>query len=170
MSDPLLGLGQTFRRAGAIRTLPENSKISFAVRLESDTFPIRRPDGITIGSSHRELARCDGAAQLIDPDVNDFAVIACESDALAIRRNAREPVCSRRHLQDIDRTFTIHERKNLLLSCCRDRSWNINQRSVVGDAVVRGARIGAKASTDSFDDRGRSSCYLHFLQIKWDRE
>src|SRR4051812_33049993 len=153
MSNALLGPGEAFDCSCAIRPLPENAEIAFAVRLKRDPVSIVRPYRKTIGASECELARRSGTNEVLYPDVGVFtAVINAEGNASAVRRNPGISVCLRLDFQRFDHfLFSVQQGKASHWICCGNRSRKKDQRSGTRNTELR-PTSGIRAA-NAFHDR-----------------
>lgn len=77
---PLVGLGETRGGSAAVRPLPEDSQVSFAIRLKSRANPIWCPNRKPILAFERELSNRTAASPVVDPDVGVLSVFGADCE------------------------------------------------------------------------------------------
>src|SRR5215468_10644513 len=128
MGDALFRSGQPFSGTNAIGALPEDGQIAFAVGLKRYSLAVRGPDGITIRTADRELARSSRPANVVYPHVGVFALLTRKRNAFAIGGRSKKAIGSGRNVQRLNHSFAIHNRKHLLITGTgRGRTRNVDQ-------------------------------------------
>ena len=134
---PLVGLRQPLRRPGAVRALPEDAQVAFAIRLERDALAVRGPDGKpVVPLSSTSAVALSSSQPVINPEAGLLAVVAAECDVLAVGRHARQLVGARLDLQRFRSTFAIEQADGLICRRRRHRAWDEHEGPRAGDTEL----------------------------------
>ena len=88
----------------------------------------------------------------------------------AVRRRSRHVVRAWRKFEQFERTSSIAQADVEIARGRRGRAWEVDERSRVRDAEIRGTRHRARRASDAFDDRHRTALHLQPARVERDRK